>query len=121
MSRDPLSPYLLNKLAKAQAELAVKVVRPGSIPHPRRVLKQAREAARNGEAIKPKASHHPRRLHRKNSVRKNKVRSTASDCVVEASGRETPTGRELHPGKEEEISNPVEQAIERETESNEKT
>ena|SRR5690349_5719136 len=34
--------YLMNKLAKAQAELA-QTVKSGSVPHPRRVMKEAHE------------------------------------------------------------------------------
>jgi len=59
MSHDPLSnPFIANKLARAQAELAA-TVRPGSVPHPRRVIK---DAAKFSSFIdEPKPQRKPRR------------------------------------------------------------
>jgi len=117
MSRDPLSnPYLLNKLAKAQGELA-SGVKPGSVPHPRRVLRQAaKEAQLHGEAIgRPSKPSNPRRRKQKNK-HTPKGRSTAAPSSsrkpLDEAGGETQTGRELHPGEEEEEVK-LEEALER--------
>jgi hypothetical protein len=117
MSRDPLSnPYLMNKLVKAQEELA-SGVKPGSVPHPRRVLKEAAKAgeyskaenwtARFNDGKKTTKPSHPRRRKRRKPVTDSQLAGVAlppSGSAIDTAGGETDAERGLHPGKEEKIS-----------------
>jgi len=110
--RDLLNmPFLAEKLRKLQGGLAAGV-KPGSAPHPKRVLKEAARANHGQETSEPS---HPRRRKRKDKAptrRRGETKASSSRGVVDAAGGETDAERAVYSG-EEEVSDPLEQAIER--------
>lgn len=130
MSRPDLinSPHLANKLAEAQAKLAGSVAgRPGSHPHPRRLLKQAGEQVPPGNGNifeqttrvtakrvrqrrkKDEAAPKPRNKRRRKqkdkhpATRERPTEASDRGGVINEAGGEADTGRGIHQGKETKI------------------
>ncbi len=115
MSRPDLlsNPHLANKLAEAQAKLAGSVAgRPGSHPHPRRVIKDLVDHEGSltkvneelyGKTPKPRNKRRSKQKDKPVKTRKRPAEASDRRSVVDEAGGAADSGGGIHPGEETKI------------------
>lgn len=108
MSRDPLNtiPSLADKLARLQGQCAAGT-KPGSHPHPRRVLKEGAKFIQESsyeEEPKPRNAKRSKPKDKVSTKRRQVAKASSGGSNGHGGRGETDTERTIHPGQEEEMN-----------------